>query len=89
MARKDEFVSLLRRITLDGILSAHEVWELAQFINEHPGVADKWPGNILYGIRWSDATKTPGAFGSMAGGIIAVTAPPQARTPTTRAAQTG
>lgn len=40
-------ISLLRTLTLDGLLSADEIWALGHFFNEHPECAAAWPGDIL------------------------------------------
>lgn len=41
------FISLCRNLMADGELSGEEVWELANWLNNHPDAAREWPGSIF------------------------------------------
>lgn len=43
-------LSLIRRITDDGILTEREVWDLADYLNEDLGARSAWPGSDLFPI---------------------------------------
>jgi hypothetical protein len=43
-----ELLRLIRVLTFDGQLTGDEVYLLAQWLNEHPGARETWPGNILF-----------------------------------------
>jgi len=40
-------IAFLRTLTLDGLLTADEVWALAKFFNDNPACTREWPGDVL------------------------------------------
>jgi len=45
---QDRTLTLIGRITEDGVLSTEEVYELAEFLNENEDACQVWPGDILH-----------------------------------------
>ena len=40
-------IAFLRTLTLDGLLTADEVWALGKFFNDNPACTREWPGEVL------------------------------------------
>ena len=40
-------IAFLRTLTLDGFLTAEEIWALAKFFNDNPECTQVWPGDVL------------------------------------------
>jgi hypothetical protein len=40
-------IAFLRTLTLDGLLTAEEVWALGKFFNDNPACTREWPGDVL------------------------------------------
>lgn len=40
-------IAFLRTLTLDGLLTADEIWALAKFFNDNPACTRVWPGDVL------------------------------------------
>jgi hypothetical protein len=40
-------IAFLRTLTLDGLLTADEIWALAKFFNDNPACTREWPGDVL------------------------------------------
>ena len=47
MDETSKTVAFLRTLTLDGFLTADEVWALAKFFNDNPECTRAWPGDVL------------------------------------------
>lgn len=45
-----DLLKVCRDITLDGMVSGDEAWELADWLNKHPQSTTRWPGDKLAGI---------------------------------------
>lgn len=43
----DRTIAFLRNLTADGLLTAEEVWSLADFLNKNKSCRSEWPGNLL------------------------------------------
>jgi hypothetical protein len=47
MDETQKTIAFLRTLTLDGFLTAEEVWSLAKFFNDNPECTQVWPGDVL------------------------------------------
>jgi hypothetical protein len=41
-------INFLAQLTIDGSLSGHEIWELANFLNNNNDCRGHWPGSLLF-----------------------------------------
>jgi hypothetical protein len=47
MDETQKTIAFLRTLTLDGFLTADEVWALAKFFNDNPECTQVWPGDVM------------------------------------------
>lgn len=47
MDETQKTIAFLRTLTLDGFLTAEEIWALGKFFNDNPECTQVWPGDVL------------------------------------------